>query len=147
MDSSFYYYSLYDLAWYLVPFVIVIYILNSSWLKKVIGDKQANRVNRIKTPLVVVLVCCAAYLFLRDDELNPEIVALLEEYSSKISKKASMFMRKASPVKEIMNFADPEYIRKLGVNPNNLISFAGGWVNHNAPENLRKAYVDITSDP
>jgi aspartate/methionine/tyrosine aminotransferase len=67
--------------------------------------------------------------------------------SSKISKKASMFMRKASPVKEIMNFADPEYIRKLGVNPDNLISFAGGWVNHNAPENLRKAYVDITSDP
>ena len=56
-------------------------------------------------------------------------------------------MRKASPVKEIMNFADPEYIKKLGVNPNNLISFAGGWVNHNAPENLRKAYVDITSDP
>jgi aspartate/methionine/tyrosine aminotransferase len=67
--------------------------------------------------------------------------------SEKISKKASMFMRKASPVKEIMNFADPEYIKKLGVNPNNLISFAGGWVNHNAPENLRKAYVDITSDP
>ena len=58
-----------------------------------------------------------------------------------------MFMRKASPVKEIMNLADPEYIRKLGVNPDNLISFAGGWVNHNAPENLRKAYVDITSDP
>lgn len=58
-----------------------------------------------------------------------------------------MFKRKASPVKEIMNFADPEYIRKLGVNPNNLISFAGGWVNHNAPENLRKAYVHITSDP
>jgi aspartate/methionine/tyrosine aminotransferase len=67
--------------------------------------------------------------------------------SNNISKKAIMFMRKASPVKEIMNFADPEYIRKLGVNPNNLISFAGGWVNHNAPENLRKAYVDITSDP
>ncbi|AZQ84331.1 hypothetical protein EKO29_10060 [Colwellia sp. Arc7-635] len=86
MDSSFYYYSLYDLAWYLVPFIIFIYILNSSWLKSVIGDKKANQLNKIKTPLVVALVCCAAYLFLRDDELNPEIVTLLEEYSSKISK-------------------------------------------------------------
>jgi len=57
-----------------------------------------------------------------------------------------MFKRKPSPVKVIMNFADPEYIRKLGINPENLISFAGGWVNHNAPENLRKAYVHITSD-
>ena len=58
-----------------------------------------------------------------------------------------MFTRKPSPVKEIMNFADPDYIRKLGINPEHLISFAGGWVSHNAPENLRKAYVQITSDP
>jgi hypothetical protein len=86
MDSSFYYYGLFDLAWYLVPFFIFIYILNTSWLKKVIGDKLANRLNRIKTSLVVVLVCCAAYLFLRDDDLNPKIVDLLEEYSSEISK-------------------------------------------------------------
>ncbi len=86
MDSSFYYYSLFDLAWYLVPFIIIIYTLNSSWLKKVIGEKQANRLNKVKTPLVVVLVCCSVYLFLKDDDLNPEIVALLEEYSSKISK-------------------------------------------------------------
>jgi hypothetical protein len=42
MDSSFYYYSLFDLAWYLIPFIIIIYTLNSSWLKKVIGDKQTN---------------------------------------------------------------------------------------------------------
>jgi len=86
VDSSFYYYSLFDLAWYLVPFLIVIYILNSSWLKKIIEKKQANRLNKFKTPLVVVLVCFSAYLFLRDDDLNPEIVELLKEYSSKISK-------------------------------------------------------------
>lgn len=86
MDSSFYYYSLYDLAWYLVPFIIFIYILNSSWLKKVIGEKQASRLNKLKTPLVVLVVCCSAYLFLRDDDLNPEIIELLEEYSSNITK-------------------------------------------------------------
>jgi hypothetical protein len=86
MDSSFYYYSLFDLAWYLVPFIIIIYTLNSSWLKRVIGEKQANRLNKVKTPFVVLMVCFSAYLFLKDDDLNPEIVALLEEYSSNITK-------------------------------------------------------------
>ena len=86
MDSTFYYDSLYDLAWYLVPFIIFVYALYSSWLKKVIGDKQAKRLNKIKTPLVVVLLCCAAYLFLKDDELNPEIVEFLNNYSSNINK-------------------------------------------------------------
>lgn len=57
-----------------------------------------------------------------------------------------MFKRKPSPVKEIMNYSDPEYIRKLGINPADLISLAGGWVNHKAPENLRKAYEHIVSD-
>ena len=57
-----------------------------------------------------------------------------------------MLKRKPSPVKEIMNYADPEYIRKLGIKPEDLISFAGGWVNHKAPENLRKAYEHIVSD-
>jgi len=87
VDSSFYYYSLFDLAWYLVPLIIIMCTLNSSGFKKVVGDKQANRLNKIKTPLVVVLVCCAAYLFLRDDDLNPEIVELLEEYPQSIDKK------------------------------------------------------------
>lgn len=86
MDSSFYYYSLIDLAWYLLPSIIIIYTLKSSWFKKLIGDKQANRLNKFKIPLVVLLVCFSAYLFLRDDDLNPEIVKLLEEYSSKTSK-------------------------------------------------------------
>ena len=86
MDSSFYYYSLYDLAWYSVPFIIFIYTLNSSWLKRAIGDKQTSRLNKIKTPLIVVLVCCAIYSFYKDDELNPEIVELLEEYSTSVSK-------------------------------------------------------------
>lgn len=32
------------------------------------------------------MVCCSAYLLLRDDDLNPEIIKLLEEYSSNITK-------------------------------------------------------------
>jgi len=65
----------------------------------------------------------------------------------KISKKAEKFKRKISPVRQIMNHADPNYIRKLGINPDELISMAGGWVNHKAPEELRNAYEFIISDP
>jgi len=64
----------------------------------------------------------------------------------KISKKADRFRKKISPVRQIMNHADPEYIRKQGVNPDKLISMAGGWVNHEAPEELRKAYESIVTD-
>ena len=64
----------------------------------------------------------------------------------RISHKAKLFRRNISPVREIMNFADPKYIKSLGLDPEDLISFAGGWVNHDAPDELRKAYVEITND-
>ena len=64
----------------------------------------------------------------------------------KISKKAKIFRRNISPVREIMNFADPKYIKSLGLNPDELISFAGGWVNHDAPNELRDAYLEIAND-
>ena len=64
-----------------------------------------------------------------------------------LSKKIKKFKRKTSPIKEIMNYGDPEYIQSFGVNPKDLISFAGGWSNHKAPEELRKAYESIISDP
>jgi len=64
----------------------------------------------------------------------------------KISKKAEKFKRKISPVREIMSFADPEYIRSLGIKPEELISMAGGWVNHESPEELREAYVELVSN-
>lgn len=35
----------------------------------------------------------------------------------------------------------------MGLNPDEVISFGGGWVNHPAPEALRQAYLDIASDP
>ena len=66
--------------------------------------------------------------------------------SNYLSKKIKKIKRKNSPIKEIMNYGDPEYIRQFGIDPENLISFAGGWSNHKAPENLRKAYESIVSD-
>ena len=66
--------------------------------------------------------------------------------SNNLSKKIKKIKRKNSPIKEIMNYGDPEYIKKFGINPEELISFAGGWSNHKAPEKLRKAYESIISD-
>jgi aspartate/methionine/tyrosine aminotransferase len=63
-----------------------------------------------------------------------------------ISAKARTFKRSISPVRQIMSFADSNYIRSLGINPDDLISYAGGWVNHAAPEELREAYREIAAD-
>lgn len=68
------------------------------------------------------------------------------EMKARLSTKAKLFRRSISPVRQIMSFADPTYIRGLGLNPENLISFAGGWVNHPAPEGLRLAYEEIAND-
>lgn len=63
-----------------------------------------------------------------------------------ISLKAQKFKRNISPVREIMSFADADYLMKIGIDPSQLISFAGGWVNHEAPINLVAAYKDIVLD-
>ena len=68
------------------------------------------------------------------------------EFSGKQSKRMEYFSKNPSHIKELMSFGDPEYIKKFGINPDELISFAGGWSNHNAPENLRNAYNDIISN-
>ncbi len=67
--------------------------------------------------------------------------------SNRLSKRINLFKNEPSPIKAIMNYGDPQYIQKSGINPDELISFAGGWSNHAAPENLRKAYESILSDP
>ncbi|MHA1747377.1 MAG: pyridoxal phosphate-dependent aminotransferase [Promethearchaeota archaeon] len=64
----------------------------------------------------------------------------------RISNKANKFKRSISPVRQIMSFADPNYIKNIGVNPEDLISYAGGWVNHSAPEDLRNSYKEIAED-
>ena len=64
----------------------------------------------------------------------------------KLSKIATELFRTVSPVREIMNFADPSRLKDMGVNENELISFGGGWVNHNAPQELISAYREIINN-
>ena len=66
--------------------------------------------------------------------------------SNRLSEKARKFEGKISPVSEILRYADLDYIKNIIKNPDDLISFAGGWVNHNAPEKLRNAYKSISDD-
>ena len=66
---------------------------------------------------------------------------------AELSDLANEVFRAISPVREIMNFADPHKLREMGIKEKDLISFGGGWVNHKSPVELREAYLDIISDP
>jgi aspartate/methionine/tyrosine aminotransferase len=52
-----------------------------------------------------------------------------------------------SPIRQIMKMAERQNILAMGLDPDDVISFGGGWVNHAAPEALRQAYADIAADP
>jgi aspartate/methionine/tyrosine aminotransferase len=45
-----------------------------------------------------------------------------------------------------MDLANPHFFRKAGLDPAEVISFSGGWVNHESPSQLRDAYADIIRD-
>ena len=45
-----------------------------------------------------------------------------------------------------MKMAERQNILAMGLDPNEVISFGGGWVNHPAPEGLRQAYAEIAAD-
>ena len=45
-----------------------------------------------------------------------------------------------------MKMAERQNILAMGLNPDEVISFGGGWVNHLAPDGLRQAYREIVSD-
>jgi aspartate aminotransferase len=64
-----------------------------------------------------------------------------------ISKNVSAFKCTKSPVREIMDLANPEFFRQAGLDPAEVISFSGGWVNHEAPPVLLAAYAEIVRDP
>lgn len=64
----------------------------------------------------------------------------------KISKHGLDLFRNASPVSEIMNFTGSERLLQYGINPADLISFGGGWVNHNSPKLLQEIYSSIIND-
>jgi aspartate/methionine/tyrosine aminotransferase len=51
-----------------------------------------------------------------------------------------------SPIREILKLADRQSIIRLGLDPDDIISFAGGWVNHSAPEALRAQYQRVADD-
>ena len=52
-----------------------------------------------------------------------------------------------SPIRQIMKMAERQNILAMGLDPAEVISFGGGWVNHAAPEEFRQAYLDVVSDP
>jgi aminotransferase len=56
-------------------------------------------------------------------------------------------MSSPSPIRQIMKMAERQNILAMGLNPDEVISFGGGWVNHAAPEEFRQAYLDLASDP
>ncbi len=51
-----------------------------------------------------------------------------------------------SPIRQIMKMADRQNILAMGLDPAQVISFGGGWVNHEAPDEFRKAYASIAGD-
>ncbi|HSV26296.1 MAG TPA: aminotransferase class I/II-fold pyridoxal phosphate-dependent enzyme, partial [Sedimentisphaerales bacterium] len=63
-----------------------------------------------------------------------------------ISRNVETFRCTKSPVREIMDLANPQFFRSAGLDPAEVISFSGGWVNHEAPDGLRQAYAQIVQD-
>ncbi len=65
----------------------------------------------------------------------PDLSSLVEETISGLS-----------PIQRIMKIADPRNIRRMGLDPEEVISFGGGWCDHRAPERLREIYREIVND-
>ena len=51
-----------------------------------------------------------------------------------------------SPIRQIMKMAERQNILAMGLDPSQVISFGGGWVNHEAPDEFRQAYESVVSD-
>ena len=51
-----------------------------------------------------------------------------------------------SPIRQIMKMAERQNILAMGLDPAQVISFGGGWVNHEAPDEFRQAYQAVVSD-
>lgn len=64
-----------------------------------------------------------------------------------LSKLVQEQVARPSPIRHIMKMAERQNILAMGLDPDQVISFGGGWVNHAAPEPLRRAYLDIAADP
>jgi aspartate/methionine/tyrosine aminotransferase len=55
-------------------------------------------------------------------------------------------LARPSPIRQIMKMAERQNIMAMGLDPDDVISFGGGWVNHEAPEGLRRAYAETIAD-
>ncbi len=64
----------------------------------------------------------------------------------KLSKIVNEQIKKPSPIRQIMKMAEQKNIINMGLDPDDVISFGGGWVNHAAPEEFRDCYIRICSD-
>ena len=67
--------------------------------------------------------------------------------SPSLSSLVTAQIAKPSPILQIMKMAERQNILAMGLDPANVISFGGGWVNHEAPEEFRQAYQSVVSDP
>jgi aspartate/methionine/tyrosine aminotransferase len=63
-----------------------------------------------------------------------------------LSKIVDEQIKKPSPIRQIMKMAERKNIINMGLDPDDVISFGGGWVNHAAPEDFRKSYIQVCSD-
>ncbi|MCD6512949.1 MAG: pyridoxal phosphate-dependent aminotransferase [Thermoplasmata archaeon] len=63
-----------------------------------------------------------------------------------LSKIIEEMIREPSPIRQIMKMASRQNIINMGLDPDEVISYGGGWVGHHSPEELRKEYQKISSD-
>ena len=63
--------------------------------------------------------------------------------SPSLSSLVTAQIAKPSPIRQIMKMAERQNILAMGLDPANVISFGGGWVNHE----FRQAYQSVVSDP
>jgi aminotransferase len=73
---------------------------------------------------------------LTEPSVAPSVSALVEKQ-----------LKGPSAIRQIMKLAERQNLLDMGLDPNDVISFAGGWVNHEAPAAMRQAYIDVASDP
>lgn len=65
----------------------------------------------------------------------------------RLSRLVQTTLQGLSPIQTIMKMAENQHLHSLGLDPNTVISFGGGWCDHEAPETLRAAYRQIVTDP
>ncbi|KAA0011665.1 hypothetical protein B6U81_04650 [Thermoplasmatales archaeon ex4484_30] len=64
----------------------------------------------------------------------------------KLSDLVEEMINEPSPIRQIMKMASRQNIINMGLDPDEVISYGGGWVGHHPPEELRHEYMKICSD-